>query len=86
MTVSSSCRYNHGEFFGKVAKDSFVNEEDDEDNDDGSAVSTCTTDLSLTPPSLAYQPRFFNYDNTLASGNILFVNLFYYFTMVFCLY
>ncbi|KAG7551021.1 Homeobox-like domain superfamily [Arabidopsis thaliana x Arabidopsis arenosa] len=60
MAVSSSCRYNQGKF---------INEEDDEDDDDdGSAVSTCTTELSLTPPSSAYQPRFFNYDNTLASG------------------
>ncbi|EOA19427.1 hypothetical protein CARUB_v10001376mg [Capsella rubella] len=65
MTVSSSCRR---EFFGNVAKGSFVNEEDDEDDDDGSAVSTCTTELSLTPPSSAHQPRFLNYDNTLASG------------------
>ncbi|KAG7602624.1 Transcription factor MYB56 [Arabidopsis thaliana] len=57
MTVSSSCRYNQGKI---------INEEDDDD--DVSAVSTCTTELSLTPPSSAYQPRFFNYDNTLASG------------------
>ncbi|XP_010492746.1 PREDICTED: transcription repressor MYB6-like [Camelina sativa] len=68
MAVSSSCRYNHEEFFGNVAKGSFVNEEDDEDDDDGSAVSTCTTELSLTPPSSAYHPRFLNYDKTLASG------------------
>ncbi|KAF8052287.1 hypothetical protein N665_1576s0008 [Sinapis alba] len=66
MAVSSS--YNHGdEFFGTVVNGTFVNEEDDED-DDGSAVSTCTTELSLTPPSSTHQPRFFNYDNTLASG------------------
>ncbi|KFK26005.1 hypothetical protein AALP_AA8G190600 [Arabis alpina] len=66
MTVSSSCHYNHGELFGQLGKGSFVNEEDDDD--DGSAVSTCTTELSLTLPSLAHQPRFLNYDNTLAPG------------------
>lgn len=80
MTVSSSCRYIHGEFLGQVAKGSFVNEEDDDD--DGSAVSTCTTELSLTLPSSAHQPRFLNYDNTLAPGNNLFVCLFYYFIML----
>ena len=72
MTVSSSCRYNQGKF---------INEEDDDD--DVSAVSTCTTELSLTPPSSAYQPRFFNYDSTLASGNILFICLNIMFTMFF---
>ncbi|CAH8320167.1 unnamed protein product [Eruca vesicaria subsp. sativa] len=52
-----------------VSTSTFVNEEDDNgDDDDGSTVSTCTTELSLTPPSLTHQPRFFNYDNTLASG------------------
>ncbi|CAN6848266.1 unnamed protein product [Brassica oleracea] len=68
MAVSSS--YNHGdEFFGTVVNGTFVNEEDDEaGDDDGSAVSTCTTELSLTPPSSTHQLRFFNYDNTLAPG------------------
>ncbi|ESQ41776.1 hypothetical protein EUTSA_v10014113mg [Eutrema salsugineum] len=66
MTVSSSSRYHHAEFYGKVAKGSFVSDDDDEE--DGSAVSTCTTELSLTPPSSTHQPLFLNYDNTLASG------------------
>ncbi|KAG2311719.1 hypothetical protein Bca4012_026194 [Brassica carinata] len=68
MAVSSS--YNHGDgFFGTVVNGTLVNEEDDDaDDDDGSAVSTCTTELSLTPPSSTHQPRFFNYDSTLASG------------------
>ncbi|KAL0682922.1 hypothetical protein Bca4012_049770 [Brassica carinata] len=71
MAVSSS--YNHGdEFFGTVVNGTFVNEEDDDaDDGDASAVSTCTTELSLTPPSSAHQLGFFNYDNTLASGNNL---------------
>ncbi|RID73587.1 hypothetical protein BRARA_B00731 [Brassica rapa] len=71
MAVSSS--YNHGdEFFGTVVNGTFVNEEDDDaDDDDASAVSTCTTELSLTPPSSTHQLGFFNYDNTLASGNNL---------------
>ncbi|CAA7061453.1 unnamed protein product [Microthlaspi erraticum] len=69
MTVSSSCRYNHGEFFGGVAKGTSVNEDDDEDEgDDGSAVSTCTTELSLTLSPTAHQPRLLNHDNTFASG------------------
>uniref|UniRef100_A0A1J3G3K3 Transcription factor MYB44 n=1 Tax=Noccaea caerulescens TaxID=107243 RepID=A0A1J3G3K3_NOCCA len=66
MTVSSSCRYNHGEFCGIVAMGASVNEEDDDD--DGSAVSTCTTELSLTLPPPAQQPGFLSYDCTLASG------------------
>uniref|UniRef100_A0A1J3IS22 Transcription factor MYB44 n=1 Tax=Noccaea caerulescens TaxID=107243 RepID=A0A1J3IS22_NOCCA len=66
MTVSSSCRYNHGDFFGIVAMGASVNEEDDDD--DGSAVSTCTTELSLTLPPPAQQPGFLSYDCTLASG------------------
>lgn len=66
MTVSSVYRYNRGGFFGRVAEGTLVNEADD---DDGSAVSTCTTELSLTPPSSTHQPRFLHDDNTLASGN-----------------
>lgn len=86
MTVSSSYRYNQSEVFGQVAEGSFVNGEDDED-DDGSAVSTCTTELSLTPPSSTHQPRFLNYGYTLGSGNILFVCLNYYFYyLFFCLF
>ncbi|CAH8381474.1 unnamed protein product [Eruca vesicaria subsp. sativa] len=66
MTVSSSYGYNHGGFFGRVAEGTLVNEADDED---GSAVSTCTTELSLTPPSSAHQPRFLHDDYYLvASG------------------
>ncbi|CAF1697726.1 hypothetical protein HID58_050838 [Brassica napus] len=65
MTVSSVYRYNRGGFFGRVAEGTLVNEADD---DDGSAVSTCTTELSLTPPSSTHQPRFLHDDNTLASG------------------
>lgn len=82
MMVSSSYRYNHSEILGHVAKGSFVNEEGYED-DDASAVSTCTTELSLTPPSSTHQPRFLNYDYTLGSGNILFVCLFYCFYYLF---
>ncbi|KAH0897410.1 hypothetical protein HID58_046978 [Brassica napus] len=67
MAVSSP--YNQGdEFFGTVVNGTFVNEEDDDaDDDDASAVSTCPTELSLTPPSSTHQLGFFNYDNTLAS-------------------
>ncbi|KAJ0261112.1 Transcription factor MYB56 [Hirschfeldia incana] len=61
MTFSSSCRYSNGRVAGGI----LVNEADD---DDGSAVSTCTTELSLTPPSSTQQPRFLHDDNTLASG------------------
>ncbi|KAJ4882587.1 myb domain protein 56 [Raphanus sativus] len=71
MTViSSSCRYNHGdEFFGMVANANVFNKEDDDgDDEDASAVSTCTTELSLTPPSSTHQARFLNYDNTLDPG------------------
>ncbi|KAL0887681.1 hypothetical protein Bca101_011664 [Brassica carinata] len=69
MTVSSSSRYNHVELLGTVAKGTVVNEKDDDgDDEDVSAVSTCTTELSLTPPSSTHQARFFNYDNTLVTG------------------
>ncbi|KAF2537115.1 hypothetical protein F2Q68_00022537 [Brassica cretica] len=67
--VSSSSSYNHGELFGTVANGAVVNGEDDDgDDEDASAVSTCTTELSLTPPSSTHQARFLNYDSTLVPG------------------
>ncbi|KAJ0243742.1 Transcription factor MYB56 [Hirschfeldia incana] len=69
MVISSSSRYNHGESFGTVAKGTVVNGKDDGgDDEDASAVSTCTTELSLTPPSSTNQACFLNYDNTLVPG------------------
>ncbi|CAH8381004.1 unnamed protein product [Eruca vesicaria subsp. sativa] len=65
-TVSPLCR---GVFLGTVSKDIFLNEEDnDGDDEDASALSTCTTELSLTPPSSTHQARFLNYDNALVLG------------------
>ncbi|CAN8300383.1 unnamed protein product [Cochlearia groenlandica] len=76
MTLSSSCRYRNGH---ELSKGSFVNDDDEEDC---SGESTCTTELSLItpPPSLTRNTaRFLNYDYTLAStGNNIF-SLFYYF-------
>ncbi|KAF8103035.1 hypothetical protein N665_0189s0082 [Sinapis alba] len=88
MTIvisSSTCRYNYGEVFGTVAKGIVVNEEDDGGDD----VSTCTTELTLTPPYSTHQARFLSYDNTLVSGKKIyaFVCLFYYFYyVVLCLF
>ena len=90
--VSSSSRYNHGELFGTVANGTVFNEKDDDgDDEDASAVSTCTTELSLTPPSSTHQARFLNYDSTLVPGKnlcicllVLLFLLFYY--VVLCLF